>query len=119
MDVVRVNVDHYDESTHSLIVNFYGVENGIEYTTPNYAFQVANYNASDIDTIIKSIAQVGITYLQQLSAKQNLVNNNTLLDQLKNLNEANYNFTSDQLTPPSPQLMPINTGVADNLEVIL
>ena len=53
MDTVLVNVDSYDESTHSLIVNFSGTVDGIEYVTPNYAFQVANYDTTDYQEILK------------------------------------------------------------------
>jgi hypothetical protein len=119
MDSVRVNVESYDETTHSLVVNFSGMQGSTEYTTPSYAFQVANYNTSDLDTIIKKIAQVGSQYLDQLAAKDTLSNNSDLVNQLKNLESANYNFTPDQLVTPPPAVMPINTGVVDNLEVVL
>lgn len=118
MDTVLVNVDSYDESTHSLIVNFSGTVDGIEYVTPNYAFQVANYDTTDYQEILKKIASVGTNYIYQMAARETLAKNEEVINYLKNLSSSNHRFVVNDLVT-QPTVQPINTGVADNLEVIL
>jgi len=118
METVVVNVDSYDENTHSLIVNFSGNVDGVEYVTPNYAFQVANYDTTDHQEVLKKIAVVGTNYINQMAAKDALSKNEDLINNLKNLSSTNNRFVVADLAT-TPAVQPINTGVADNLEVIL
>ena len=117
MDTVLVNVDSYDETTHSLIVNFTGTVDGVEYTTSNYAFQVANYNTTDHQEILKKIASVGTNYIIQIAARDALAKNEEIINYFKNLSSSNHRFVVNDLVT-QPVIQPIN-GVADNLEVIL
>lgn len=115
MESVQVNIDSYDEQTHSVVAHFTGIEDGVEYTTPKYAFSASNYDSTSIDDLIKKLAQTGLAYLQQEAAKQKSTNNTSFIDQLKSLNSTTHLFNSTDLIPPPVQ--PINVGVADNLEI--
>lgn len=115
MDSVKVNIDSYDENTHSILVHFTGIENGVEYSTEKYAFNTSNYDTSSLDEIVKKLAQTGLAYLNQLAAKQKIANDANLIEQLKTLNNTSHSFNVEDLIPPAVE--PINTGIADNLEI--
>jgi len=117
MESVVVNVVEYDESSHTLTVNFSGVVNDKHYQTPDYAFQVASYDTTDHQEILKRIATVGTSYIDQMVAKESLQQNSQLIDNLKNLNSSNNRFLVSDLS--IPRFQPINSNVVDNLEVVL
>ena len=117
MESVVVNVIEYQESEYSLIVNFSGIIDGTHYQTPNYSFQVLNYNTSDHQEILKRIASVGKSYIEQMAAKETFHQNDELINNLKNLNSSNNRFLVSDIT--LPRYLPINNGSVDNLEVVL
>jgi hypothetical protein len=117
MESVQVNIDSYDEQNHSVVAHFTGTENGVEYTTPKYAFSAANYDSNSIEDLVKKLAQTGLAYLQQEAAKQKSTSDSNFIEQLKSLNSTTHTFDPADLTPPPVQ--PINVGVADNLEIQL
>jgi hypothetical protein len=115
MDSVQVHIDSYDESSHSIVAHFTGIEGNIEYSTPKYSFSASNYDASSMEDLVRKLAQTGLAYLQQEAAKQKAASDTDLIDQLKSLNNTQHSFDANDLIPPPVQ--PVNTGVADNLEI--
>ena len=117
MESVQVHIDSYDEASHSVVAHFTGIEGNVEYSTPKYAFSASNYDANSLDDLVKKLAQTGLAYLEQEAAKQKSIGNVDFIDQLKSLNNTSHSFNSADLVPPPVQ--PINTNVADNLEIQL
>ena len=113
MNNVKVNIENFDENSHSVIVSFSGIENDVEYRTPSYAFQTYNFNSSDTSEIINQLAILGSTYLIQEKSKQ---------ESLKFVNDfKNMVGTSVEVNVPSiaPQPQSFNNDLVDNLEVIV
>ena len=53
-----------------------------------------------------------------MAARETLAKNEEAINNLKNLSSSNHRFVVNDLVT-QPTVQPINTGVADNLEVIL
>jgi hypothetical protein len=116
MNDIKVHIDHFDENTSSLIVSFSCLLGDIEIKTPTYAFQTHQYNTTDVQEIINKLAIVGHSYLEQEIQKINYSQNNLLIDQLKNLNNTEFQVNVRSIQPPPP----VNNGeIIDNLEVVI
>lgn len=118
MDNVKVNIDSFDQNTHTIIVSFSGTQNGVEYSTQKYAFNTSQYyslyGVYTVDDAIKKLAQVGLNYLQQEAAKANAATNSDLMTQLASLGNTSHNFNASDLVS---SLTAGNANVVDNLEV--
>lgn len=118
MDNVKVNVDSFDQNSHTIIVSFSGTENGVEYNTQKYAFNTSQYYSLygifTVEDAIKKLAQVGLSYLQQEVIKSNAINNDALMSQLSALNNTTHNFAASDLIN---SMSPNNTNMVDNLEI--
>jgi len=120
MDSLKVNVDSFNEETYSLVCSFSTIVNGVEYNTPQYSFDTHRYNSKTLDGIIQSIASTGKAYLEAMIKKDAFVNNTSLIDQLKQLNNTTHEFDPDYIDPPAPvQSTQPDTTPMDEYEVEL
>ena len=124
MDSVQVHIDSYDENSHSLTVHFTGTLNGVEYSTSQYAFSALAYNPNlvasvltqfNVDDIMKQLAKIGKTYLEQEVNRQQINNNSNWLENLKSLSNTSYTVSGSDLSSNNQ----VNTDVVDNLEIVL
>ena len=114
MENVKVHVENFDQDTNSLIVYFSGSEGESVFKTQSYAFQTHNYDAESVDDLINKLAVIGKSYLIQEKQKLNFSQNESLIDQLKNIQ--NTEFEVNVPDPPPP----IDNGqIVDDLEVII
>ena len=115
MDSVQVNIDSYDEQSHSVIAHFTGMKGNVEYSTSKYSFSASSYEATSIQDLIKKLAQVGLAYLNQEVAKQKSTSDENFKEQLRALDNTTHSFTSADL---APEYYPaVNMNVIDNLEI--
>jgi len=114
MESVQVHVDSYDETTHSIVAHFTGIEDGVEYTTQKYSFDAINYDFISAEDFIKKLAQTGVAYLRQEADKQKLSIDTGLKEQFKSLNNTVHNFDASELSISN---LPLNTNIVDNLEI--
>lgn len=116
MENVKVHVERFDEDTNSLIVYFSGMEGEITFQTASYAFQTHNYNTDNVQDLIKILATIGKSYLEQEKLKQNLSNKEEFIQQLKELGNSEFTVAVSDITPPPP----VNNGnIIDDLEVVI
>lgn len=115
MENIKVHVERFEENTNSLIVYFSGNESDITYRTSSYAFQTHNYNTDNLQDIINILAVTGKSYLEQERLKANFSQKEDLLNQLKDLNNAEFT-----VNVPDTIQQPVDNGeIVDNLEVVL
>jgi hypothetical protein len=112
VDAVKINVKSFDETTHTLVVQFSAQEGTGYYETSDFAFQTYNFKSSNLDDIVKELGTIGKAYIEQEKQKQILLNDQDLISKLKELKDIEVD-TKD-INPP----MPVNNeNIIDNLEV--
>jgi hypothetical protein len=115
MENIKVHVERFEQETNSLVVYFSGVDGNRTLQTPSFAFQTHNYDSDNIEDIIKILAVNGKSYLEQERLKQSFSNNETLLNQLKDINNKEFEVNVPDPTP----LLPDNGEIVDNLEIVI
>lgn len=114
VDAVKINVKSFDETTHTLVVQFSAQEGTGYYETSDYAFQTYNFRSSNLDDIIKELGSLGKAYIEQEKQKQILLNDQELISRLKDLKEVDVDIKD--INPPIPVN---NENIVDNLEVVI
>jgi hypothetical protein len=115
MSTVKLKIVGYEESSHSIIVSFASDEtksqNPADY--PGMAWQpLAHWPNDDVDTILKRIAQVGVSMTKQQAEREKIQPDNEKVLALKSmvgqeisydvnvlLNELNIINTNSMFTP--------------------
>lgn len=114
VESVKIHVISFDETNHNLNVKFSTQEGTGYYETPEYVFQTYNFKSQVLEDIIKELGLIGKAYVEQEKQKQVLLNNNDLVEKLKNLKDIEVD-TKD-INPP---IAVNNENIIDNLEVVL
>jgi len=121
MDQIKVKIESYDQSSHSLVVTFSGENETGQYTTQKMAFDIHNLGAGVLTSheIIQSIAKLGLQYLENEVAKSVITNNPDVINSFNNMVSQEFNFNVDDIKS-APQIVHLSVNSpGDLLEIDL
>lgn len=108
MNILKMKITGYDESSNSLLVAFASDEtvssNPSHY--PSYAYQPMNMfpDVIDIETIKKNIAVAGVWQAQQQAKQESFANDKNKIAEYKNLVGQEIQYNVSDLIPNAPDL---------------
>ena len=97
MEHVEVHIVNYDQSNHTVVAYFTGIQDGVQYSTPSYSFSVTNYNSPTVEDLVKDLARTGFQYLLQIAENSTAVVSSPLISQLNSLTNTNHKFSYNEL----------------------
>lgn len=104
MNTLKLKIVGYDEESHSLLVSFASDETASSdpASYPAYAYQPMNMwpDITDANELIKRIGHSGIHMAEQQKIKEQFVDNETLINNLKNFVGQEISYAVNDLIPP-------------------
>jgi hypothetical protein len=100
MSTVKLKIVGYEEASHSIIVSFASDETKSQNPTdyPGMAWQpLAHWPNDDVDTILKRIAQVGVSITKNQAEKEKIQPDNQKLIALKSMVGQEISYDVDVL----------------------
>lgn len=116
MENIKTKIHSYNEETHSLVLSFNTIVNGVYYETPAYNYSTTPYNGYTSDYAIKEITKASGPNLIELEIKKKTAaEDSARIDEFKSMvgNEVDV-----EIPQPTP-LNPPQENLIDNLEVII
>lgn len=96
MNNLTVNVKKYDEQNNTLTVSF-DTDEDLVSESREYTFQIHNFNETNIDEIIKTMAKSGLSTVKQELKFNQMINDQAAKDRLKSLEGQSISFLVSEL----------------------
>jgi hypothetical protein len=113
---IKTKIHSYDAETHSIVLSFSSVINGVYFETPSYSYSTTPYTGYTSDYAIKEITKTSGPTLIEIEIKKHHASGDTInMDDFRSMVGNEVDVTIPQPTP----LNPPQENLVDNLEVII